>query len=51
MRPGVNRDSHGLKVALLADMPASALNVAEKTLRILNSKSDQKWNVGEFQDI
>ncbi|KAF9036432.1 hypothetical protein BDZ89DRAFT_1090789 [Hymenopellis radicata] len=51
VRPGVNRDSHGLKVALLADMPASALNVAEKTLRILNSKSDQKWNVGEFQNI
>lgn len=32
MRPGVNRDSHGLKVAQLAGMPESAVAVAREAL-------------------
>lgn len=32
MRPGVNRDSHGLKVAQLAGMPDSAVAVAKEAL-------------------
>lgn len=35
LRPGVNRDSHGLKVAALAGIPSSALAVAEGTLRYM----------------
>lgn len=37
MRPGVNRDSQGLKVAQLAGMPVLAINVAEKALTALKS--------------
>jgi len=32
MRPGVNRDSHGLKVAQLAGMPESAVAIAKEAL-------------------
>lgn len=32
MRPGVNRDSHGLKVAQLAGMPPSAVSIAKQAL-------------------
>jgi DNA mismatch repair ATPase MutS len=32
LRPGVNRDSHGLKVAQLAGMPESAVLLAKKAL-------------------
>jgi len=32
MRPGVNRDSHGLKVAQLAGMPESAVTIAKEAL-------------------
>ena len=32
MRPGVNRDSHGLKVAQLAGMPPHAIKVAQHAL-------------------
>ncbi|KAF8898515.1 muts domain V-domain-containing protein [Infundibulicybe gibba] len=32
VRPGINRDSHGLKVARLAGLPSAALTVAERAL-------------------
>ncbi|EJT98879.1 hypothetical protein DACRYDRAFT_82640 [Dacryopinax primogenitus] len=35
LRPGVNRDSHGLKVAHLAGMPQSAMDVAREALGCL----------------
>ena len=35
MKPGVNRNSHGLKVAQLAGMPQLALDIASKTLLAL----------------
>ncbi|KII93351.1 hypothetical protein PLICRDRAFT_49405 [Plicaturopsis crispa FD-325 SS-3] len=37
LRPGVNRDSHGLKVARLAGMPPSAMAVAKDALHWLKS--------------
>jgi DNA mismatch repair ATPase MutS len=39
LRPGVNRDSHGIKVAQLADMPASALETANSVLAQLKNTS------------
>lgn len=37
MQPGINYDSHGLRVAELAGMPPAAMKVAEETLsRITN---------------
>ena len=40
LRPGVNRHSHALKVARLAGLPESALEVAEQSLkRILDEKA------------
>jgi DNA mismatch repair ATPase MutS len=39
MRPGVNRNSHGLKVAQLAGMPQSAVTVAKEALSWLNETS------------
>lgn len=39
MRPGVNRNSHGLKVAQLAGMPQSAVAVAEEALSWLKDTS------------
>ena len=38
MRPGVNRDSHGLKVAQLSGLPQPALDVARTTLSWLKAK-------------
>lgn len=35
MRPGVNRDSHGLKVAQLAGMPDTAVAIAKEALALL----------------
>ncbi|CAG8495189.1 12195_t:CDS:10 [Acaulospora colombiana] len=35
LKPGVNRDSHGLKVAKLAGMPSSALDLASVALKHL----------------
>ncbi|KAJ7225773.1 muts domain V-domain-containing protein [Mycena pura] len=40
MRPGVNRDSHGLKVAQLAGMPQSAVAVAQDALTWLKSRKE-----------
>ncbi|KZT74786.1 hypothetical protein DAEQUDRAFT_742256 [Daedalea quercina L-15889] len=38
MRPGVNRDSHGLKVAQLAGLPEPAVDVARAALSWLKTK-------------
>lgn len=37
LQPGVNRDSHGLKVAYLAGVPSSAMEVATDTLSWLRT--------------
>ena len=37
MKAGVNRDSHGLKVAQLAGMPPSALKVAKEVLSFMKA--------------
>jgi DNA mismatch repair ATPase MutS len=42
MRPGVNRDSHGLKVAQLAGMPHSAVIVAKEALSWLNKANPEE---------
>jgi len=39
MRPGVNRDSHGLKVAQLAGMPESTVAVAKEVLSWMKDSS------------
>ncbi|KDR85195.1 hypothetical protein GALMADRAFT_149686 [Galerina marginata CBS 339.88] len=36
LRPGINRDSHGLKVARLAGVPPTAMGIAANTLLWLN---------------
>ncbi|KAG6842478.1 hypothetical protein C0991_000004 [Blastosporella zonata] len=38
VRPGVNRNSHGIKVAQLAGMPSAAVNVAKDTLALLKAR-------------
>jgi len=38
VRPGVNRDSHGLKVAQLAGMPPPAMAVAQDVLFWLKNR-------------
>ncbi|KAF8222260.1 hypothetical protein L208DRAFT_608417 [Tricholoma matsutake] len=40
IRPGINRDSHGLKVAQLAGMPVAAMEVAKDTLLSLKGMKD-----------
>ncbi|KAF9480038.1 hypothetical protein BDN70DRAFT_878068 [Pholiota conissans] len=42
LRPGINRDSHGLKVAGLADMPPAAMKIASNTLRWLKCKGSDE---------
>ncbi|KAK0456272.1 muts domain V-domain-containing protein [Armillaria borealis] len=49
VRPGVNRDSHGLKVALLAGMPQQALIVAGNALEILKSRRGEDLSPLQFQ--
>ncbi|KAK0233421.1 muts domain V-domain-containing protein [Armillaria fumosa] len=49
VRPGVNRDSHGLKVALLAGMPQQALIVAGNALEILKSRRGEDLSPSQFQ--
>ncbi|KAF5382994.1 hypothetical protein D9757_006346 [Collybiopsis confluens] len=50
LRPGINRDSHGLKVAQLAGMPASAIAVAQNVLTVLKSRS-KELDVEELASI
>nr|GAT47910.1 DNA mismatch repair protein [Mycena chlorophos] len=40
MRPGVNRDSHGLKVAQLAGLPSAAIQVAQDALEWFKTSQD-----------
>ncbi|KAK0208543.1 muts domain V-domain-containing protein [Desarmillaria ectypa] len=49
VRPGVNRDSHGLKVALLAGMPQQALCVAGNALEVLKSRRGEDLSPLQFQ--
>ncbi|RPD81826.1 hypothetical protein L226DRAFT_8465 [Lentinus tigrinus ALCF2SS1-7] len=44
VNPGVNRDSHGLKVAQLAGMPDSAVEVARSALAWLRKRSAERAN-------
>lgn len=46
MKAGVNRDSHGLKVAQLAGMPPSALKVAEEVLSFMKAPRGKKSQGG-----
>ncbi|KAF8641063.1 hypothetical protein AX17_000707 [Amanita inopinata Kibby_2008] len=41
LRPGINRDSHGLKVAQLAGMPTMAMQVAKDALARLKGESSE----------
>ncbi|CAO1635532.1 unnamed protein product [Parajaminaea phylloscopi] len=40
IRPGINRESHGLAVAALAGMPPQALEIARSTMRRLNKVAE-----------
>ncbi|KAJ7130099.1 muts domain V-domain-containing protein [Mycena crocata] len=52
IRPGVNRDSHGLKVAQLAGMPLKAVDVARDALTWLKSrKEDPSSNAAELNSL
>jgi DNA mismatch repair ATPase MutS len=52
IRPGVNRDSHGLKVAQLAGMPETAVTVARDALIWLKSrKEDPSSNAAELNSL
>ncbi|GJJ09415.1 hypothetical protein Clacol_003637 [Clathrus columnatus] len=44
LRPGVNRSSHGLKVATLAGVPFSALEVAEDALKCITGPKSPLYN-------
>ncbi|EIW64835.1 mismatch repair ATPase MSH1 [Trametes versicolor FP-101664 SS1] len=46
LSPGVNRDSHGLKVAQLAGMPEPAVSVARSALAWLKERSAQRVGRG-----
>ncbi|PTB65345.1 hypothetical protein BBK36DRAFT_1160545 [Trichoderma citrinoviride] len=49
LRPGVNRQSHALKVARLAGLPQHAIDVARKVLEAAEAK-DSEAGGGESQD-
>ncbi|KAJ7042505.1 muts domain V-domain-containing protein [Mycena alexandri] len=52
IRPGVNRDSHGLKVAQLAGMPETAVIVARDALTWLKSrKEDPSSSAAELNSL
>ncbi|KAJ6604390.1 muts domain V-domain-containing protein [Mycena vulgaris] len=52
VRPGVNRDSHGLKVAQLAGMPKTAVTVARDALTWLKSrKEDPSSNAANLNSL
>ncbi|KAJ7492881.1 muts domain V-domain-containing protein [Mycena latifolia] len=52
IRPGVNRDSHGLKVAQLAGMPPTAVAVARDALSWLKSrKEDPSSNAADLNSL
>lgn len=49
VRPGVNRDSHGLKVAQLAGMPSAAMVIAKETLSLLKARDATRANLKDEQ--
>ena len=53
MTPGVNRDSHGIKVAKLAGLPAPAISVAEQALAHIKELRgrQQTFSRSSFNDI
>ena len=54
LKPGVNRDSHGLKVAQLAGMPPSAIEVATNAMDWLKTHRAQGQSArskGELQTL
>ncbi|KAF9068002.1 muts domain V-domain-containing protein [Rhodocollybia butyracea] len=51
LRPGVNRDSHGLKVAQLAGMPHLAVAVAQNVLTALKGKPTIDLDPDELASI
>ncbi|KJA26143.1 hypothetical protein HYPSUDRAFT_1067724 [Hypholoma sublateritium FD-334 SS-4] len=50
LKPGINHDSHGLKVAGLAGMPPAAMDIAADTLAWLKGKeaNEGRFNYDEF---
>ena len=44
LTPGVNKDSHGLKVAELAGLPMTALSMAKEALQGLKSRGEEEVN-------
>lgn len=48
LQPGVNRESHGLKVAQLAGLPPDALSVASQTLNWLKRKEYERTTISPF---
>ncbi|KAK7058773.1 hypothetical protein VNI00_001397 [Paramarasmius palmivorus] len=51
VRRGVNRDSHGLKVAQLAGMPEAAVSVARHVLDALRAKKAQEYDSGALEHL
>jgi DNA mismatch repair ATPase MutS len=51
LKPGVNRNSHGLKVAQLAGMPSSAVVVAKDVLVWLQSRSNREMKASELRSL
>ncbi|ESK98406.1 dna mismatch repair protein [Moniliophthora roreri MCA 2997] len=51
VRPGVNRDSHGLKVAQLAGMPNVAISVARNVLEALRTKKAQEYDASALESL
>ncbi|TFY59442.1 hypothetical protein EVJ58_g5777 [Rhodofomes roseus] len=51
MRPGVNRDSHGLKVAQLAGLPESAVDIARAALRRLKEKRASERHTDDLRTL
>lgn len=48
LKPGVNRNSHGLKVAKLGGMPSSVMKVAQDTLDWMKCK-EGNWVADKAQ--
>ncbi|KAF5368576.1 hypothetical protein D9758_002409 [Tetrapyrgos nigripes] len=51
IRKGVNRDSHGLKVARLTGMPYSAVTVAQGVLDVLKSRPHEGFDPSELSAL
>ncbi|KAJ8084239.1 hypothetical protein PM082_003006 [Marasmius tenuissimus] len=51
LNPGVNRDSHGLKVAQLAGMPEAAISVALNVLTALHEQKARKYDAEQLASL